>query len=387
MVCAGSVVLEEGEPDSESAYAAEGTLAHALASHCLLNKLGTKGILFLEHNGKEEIIPMDMRQNVQEYLDFVREHSAAHHLLVEQKLPLEDITGEKDANGTADSVVIEDEGDCLRVIDFKYGMGVKVSAFENPQLRIYGLAALRQFDMMGNFKRIKLGIHQPRMEHIDEEELTIAEINKFAEEVRLAVARVDAAKKSNSLENYLVPGKKQCQFCRARAKCPALANLVSEATGADFEDETQSKLIEPVNIGVAMDKADLIETWIKGVRQKAEAELFAGHPVAGYKLVEGKLGNRKWINEDDVVAVAKAAKLTDAELYEQSPLSPAKMEKTLKGKPKIWEKMKTLYTQKPGEPSVARATDPRPAYNPKHGDDFEDLTKVPRRKLVTSDEC
>lgn len=368
MACEGSIVLEAGEPNPDSEYAAEGNLYHALMARCLETGDEPNKYLMLG----DEIVPLDMRQVAQEALDRTRQQAKGRYLLTEQKLDLESITGEKGAKGTADVVIIGE--DYVQVIDHKYGMGVRVSAKDNPQTRIYGLAALRQFDVLGDYKKVRLGIDQPRLEHYDEEELTIEEINTFAQEVKQAVKRVEEATRSNSLDGYLHPGITQCKFCRARAKCPALAKVVSDATGADFEDETQKELIEPINIGAAMDKADLIETWIKGVRAKAEAELFAGHPVAGYKLVEGKLGNRKWINEDDVIALAKTAKLTDDELYNQSPRSPAQMEKKLKGKPKIWEKMQKLYTQKPGEPSVARATDPRPAYNPKHGDDFEDLT-------------
>ena len=373
MACAGSVVLEAGEPDVESEHAAEGTLAHDLAAHCLETGKDASEFLMLEHKGKDEIISLEMRQATQEYLNDVRAAAKGHYLQVEQKLNLEFLTEEKGATGTADAVIIENGGEVLHVIDLKYGMGVRVEAQDNPQTRMYGLAALHQFGMLGDFKTVKLGINQPRLDHVDEEELTIEEINAFAEEVRQAVKRVNTALRSNSLDGFLHPGKKQCQWCKAKAKCPALANLVAEETGVDFEDLNQTKLIDPIDPGHALSKVEMIELWCKGVRGKVEADLLSGRPVKGWKLVQGKLGNRKWSNEDDVVAVGKAAKLTKDEIYSSALLTPAKMEKKLKSKPKIWQKLQSLIVQKPGEPSVAPSSDPRPVYDSKPQDDFEEV--------------
>lgn len=123
MACAGSVVLEADEPDSESEYAREGTIAHALAAHCLETEDDAKEWLMFQYAGKDEIISMEMRQAVQEYLDNVREQAKGQHLLVEQKLDLEPITGEKGAMGTADTVIIGDGGEYIQVVDLKYRWG------------------------------------------------------------------------------------------------------------------------------------------------------------------------------------------------------------------------------------------------------------------------
>lgn len=373
MACAGSVVLEEGEPDSGSVYAAEGDLAHALASHCLTRKLPTKDFLFLEHKGKTEIIPMDMRQYVQEYIDQVLEDAEGGQLLVEQRMDLEPLTGEVGAKCTADIVILKD--DMLQVTDFKYGGGVLVNAQGNPQTRIYGLTALDQFEMMGDFKHVKLGIHQPRMENVDEETLTVAELHAFADEVRAAVRRVEQAKKSNSLDGFLHPSKKTCQWCKAKAKCPALGSIVVEATAADFDDVSQVQLVDPINLSKAMSKIGMIEEWCKGVRSKVESELLAGRAVAGFKLVEGKLSNRAWLDEDATLKHALALGASEEDVQVTAARSPAQMEKKLKKQPKIWTAMqKMLATRKPGPPSVAPVSDPRSEYKPNGAADFEDVS-------------
>lgn len=373
MECAASVVLEADEPDSESAYAAEGTLAHALAYHCFRNKLAAKKVLLLKHKGKDEIISSEMADFVQEYIDQVLEDAKGGNLLIEQKMDLEPLTGEKGAKCTADVVIIT--GDLLQITDFKYGAGKFVNAQGNPQTRMYGLAALDQFEVMGDFKHVRLGIHQPRMENIDEETLTVAELHAFADEVRTAVRRVEQAKKSNSLDGFYSPSKKTCQWCKAKAKCPALATVVVEATAADFDDVSQVQLIDPVNLSKAMSKIGMIEEWCSGVRGKVESELLAGRPVAGFKLVEGKLSNRAWLDETIVVKKALALGASEEDVQITEARSPAQMEKKLKKQPKIWTAMqKLLATRKPGPPSVAPVNDPRTEYKPNGAADFEDVS-------------
>lgn len=371
MTCYGSVVLEAGEPNVESEYAAEGTLAHTLAAHCLTNKIDAKNVLMvLAPDGKSEIISQEMAEYVQEYLDHIYEAAAGHHLMVEQRLDIEWLTGEKGAKGTADAVIASDDGDFIQVIDLKYGMGVRVAAAENPQLRIYGLAALNQFEMLGDFKKIKLSVYQPRLDHVDSEELSVKELMEWAANVKLAASEVRKAQKSNSLNGFLHPSKKACKFCKAKARCPALANIVSKETGADFDDITQTALVAPIDLSAAMDKIELIEQWCTGVRSKVESELLSGTPVKGYKLVEGKLGNRKWINEAE--NGLKTIGLHDEDIYETSMRTPAALEKKIKKKkPDLWNEATQYYSQKAGQPSVAPSSDPRSAYNPKHENDFE----------------
>ena len=125
-------------------------------------------------------------------------------------------------------------------------------------------------------------------------------MRKFEQKVREAAQRVEQAHKSNSLDGFLQTGP-QCKNCRARHKCQKLASEVREETLVDFSDETQTALPEPVDLAKAGAKLELIEAWMKGVRTKIEAELFSGRPVKGWKLVEGKKGNREFIDEEEVV--------------------------------------------------------------------------------------
>jgi hypothetical protein len=112
---------------------------------------------------------------------------------------------------------------------------------------------------------------------------------------------------------------------------------------------------------------------MRGVRAKVEAELLAGRKVNGFKLVEGKKGNRQYDDEATVEAECKAMRLTQDEMYSFKLKSPAQLEKQLKNNPKKWERIMKHIKQKEGKPSVAKAGDPRPTYNSNPSADFGEV--------------
>lgn len=58
-----------------------------------------------------------------------------------------------DGFGTRDIILIY--GDRLEVIDLKGGKGVKVSAVENPQMRLYALGAINNFGVLYDTQKVK----------------------------------------------------------------------------------------------------------------------------------------------------------------------------------------------------------------------------------------
>lgn len=143
MTCSGSNVLSEGIEDPGSGYAAEGTAAHELAERILKGADGKDLIGKKAENGIE--FTADMLTEVLKYVTTVRDlvASTGGTLLVEQRLSIEHLTGEADAHGTSDCVILADSE--LIVGDLKFGRGERVDAEENHQLMIYALAALEKF--------------------------------------------------------------------------------------------------------------------------------------------------------------------------------------------------------------------------------------------------
>lgn len=383
MACPGSVVLEADYPDQGSAYADEGTAAHTLAAYVLQDKTeADEYIGEVIHVGERKFtVDKTMAAHVGNYVKLVRELAAGHTLLVERKVPIGHLTGETGATGTADAVIINGAERNLTVVDLKYGMGVQVDAIENPQLQMYALGAYEAYSVLADFDTVSMYIHMPRLNHVSEYHISVTELLRFASEVRAAAMDVgqakaqpyaDARDDTLSLRDYLQPGEKQCRFCKAKASCPALLAEVTEvvggkpATAEDFAQFTPDAADELGSAGdnylsMAMAKVGLVEDWCKAIRAEVERRLLRGDTVPGYKLVEGKLGNRQWTSQDEAEAAMKSMRLKQDEMYERKIISPTAAEKVLKQNPAKWEKLQKLITRNPGKPSVAPAADKRPA--------------------------
>lgn len=428
---------------ASSKYADEGTTAHALAAMCLTE--GTDAAAYIgrliesedyEHaklspsgakkwmacpgshalESTEEFVERcfsmevtdDMAEYTQVYIDAVRQRVEEYKLagavevilLVEQRLPIAHITGEEGATGTGDAVIIAVWADGTALVDvgdLKTGMGVVVSAFENPQLQIYGLGAIEQYGLLYEITKARLTIYQPRISREPSDwEISAEELLAFGEHAkdRAATARVAKEFMANWIDGpgyeYLTPGDHcRTSFCKVRATCPKLAAFVEEGVGADFEviaheaekgtrlgtsgdDSTPSD-----DLATKMQAVDLIEDWCRAVRAEVERRLLAGQPVPGYKLVQGKRGARAWSDKDEAEKLMKSMRLKREEMYEFSLISPTAAEKIAPKynkdgvllpnqpdtiiKPKQWVKLKEYITQSDGKPSVAPESDKRPA--------------------------
>ena len=360
MRCPGSVALEAPFPDNSNRYSAEGTLAHDLAAHFLQDAVdphtlvGTGATV----DGFDFTISKEMAAFVVDYAKLVREYAEGGMLLVEKRVDFSPVIDVPDSFGTSDAIIIK--GDELIVVDLKYGMGVKVDATENEQLQLYALGALNDFGILADFAMVTMVIHQPRLNHVSEWSIPVAQLEAFGKEAHLAAMEV-----LDEGAQRLKAGEKQCRFCKAKAVCPALNDNVSLATAgvatvADFA-EFLPALAED-GLSTAMSRVELVEQWCKGIRAEVERRLLAGTPVEGYKLVAGRKGNRAWVDAAEAEQIMKKSfRLRDDDMYTKVLISPVAAEKLLKDTPKRWARVQDLITRGEGKPSVAPATDNRPA--------------------------
>jgi hypothetical protein len=432
-----------------SKYADEGTIAHALAAMCLQE--GTDAAAYVgrvieaedyEHSklspsgahrwmrcpGSTALetriafvprkfslpVTQDMAAGVQIFLDNVRQYASepSIDLLVEQKLDISEVIGVEDHSGTGDVIILDHRAEELQVHDLKFGRGVLVSAFENEQMLIYAASALRQYAvLMESIKRVRMVIHQPRInEAPDEWDVSVEEVVAFEEKARALAARATAAREECDTDTAtwesenLVPGEKQCKFCDAKATCPALARTVAEGVLGDFEAlntsnadtaikeaTTAVRLQDNWQLAHTLTLVPLIEDWCAAVMAHAEAKLLAGEKIAGWKVVQGKKGNRAWSSEDEAEQMLKTFRLKHDEMYEYSVISPTTAEKRAvqldkNGKPKAgqeekpigakqWEKLCGLIKQADGKPTVVPESDKRPALEiAPAADDFQEVT-------------
>ena len=361
MVCPGSVALEATEPDRGSPYAAEGSAAHVLLERCLHAHVDAQQFYDTEIDGFT--VDDEMVESVQQVLDYVRDLGGAR--LIEQRVDYSPwVVG---GFGTADIVIFI--GDLIIVVDFKYGKGVKVYAEDNPQGMCYGLGALNDFALLGDFKRIRIVIAQPRMDHIDEWEIPVEQLFDWAEtELR------PAAERALSDEPVFNPGEKQCQFCRAKTTCRARAEHFLAIAIEDFEGIDGSLAPKPTDKLTNAEVATLIPhltaltNWVKAIRAYAFDELDRGGDIPGYKLVEGK-SDRAW-RDPKAAEAALRKKLKVGDVFTKKLISPAQAEEKLGKTDRI---LKTHVVKPPGNSTLAPLSDDRPALNGNIEDDFKDV--------------
>lgn len=390
MRCPASLALEADCPDSSSEFADEGTAAHELAQMALTAGSPVSAFMgrVIEVNGRSFTVDQDMVGYVATYVDLVREIADSGTLFVEQRVDFAAAIGVEPGEGfgTADAIVITHDGE-LQVHDLKYGRGVRVDAEQNEQLMLYGLGAVELFSIAYDFDRVRVFIHQPRLDHVSEwvcpvDDLTGAFAAQAAQQAAAAI-EAHTISEQDMIVQYASPGDKQCRFCKAKASCPAASAAVAAAVVGDFKELTEGAIEQAVSdlplvfsraLGRKMAVVDFVEGWCKAVRARSEAELLAGREVEGFKIVDGRRGPRQWVNPGEVETTLKAMRLKTEEIYDLKLISPTTAEKLAKGGtigPRQWSKLEGLVTQSPGKPSVAPVSDPRPASNV--ADDFAGL--------------
>jgi hypothetical protein len=361
LYCSGSVEAQKPYKESRSGFADEGTAAHELAELCLkgnLNPYDFESKTLPETNWIT--IDKSMCRHVSDYMGFIEEFKG--HKIYEQKLDYSEYA--QDGFGTADCVILD--GDTVIIIDLKYGQGIKVNA-DTTQTKIYALGVLSEFGMLQDIKTIRMFIYQPRLDHVDENVMTIDELLRFGEWVK---DRAQAAMKPNA---PLTAGDKQCLWCKHKARCPELMRYTENAIQnefADFDDMVSVNRLNDDQLSIALSSAPLIKSWLSAVEEVVKERLESGEGFKGYKLVEGR-SSRDWADIDEAESALRIDH-TDEELYEMNFISVAKFEK-LVGKKNIKE-FENLIVKKTGKPTVALETDPRKSLSVSSNDfsDFDD---------------
>ena len=159
--CPPSARLGESIEDRASDYAAEGTAAHTLGEYNLNVALGipapdpTPDLAY--YNGEMEEMANGYAAYILELVETAKQNCADPEVLIEERLYFSRYV--EGGFGTVDCVVIADG--TLRIVDFKYGQGVLVTAEGNPQLQLYALGALELFDGIYDIDRVAMTIYQP----------------------------------------------------------------------------------------------------------------------------------------------------------------------------------------------------------------------------------
>lgn len=352
-------------------YSREGTAAHDLAAKCLMLSVSPMDFLgdTIEVEGETFVVDDGMAHYVGIYVDAIMQRVAEFgaDLEVEASVRLEFLA--PGTKGTADAILRY--GETVEVHDLKYGRGVQVSAQGNEQLRLYAAGAA---EVTAGAKRVAMFIHQPRLDWTDSEELGIGELREWKREA------IFAARLAMGDHAPFKAGEHQCRWCPFLAQCPAASAAIADATGATFADLTDDAPAEAspeaITVGQNMQAVEFVQNWAKAVQERAKELLNAGESVPGWKLVQGRAGNRQWDDEEAVEKLMKKSfRFKDADVYTKKLITPTVAEKTIAKKyPKRWAKCEEHITR--GAPSVALVpeSDKRPAVSV--ANDFDNLENL-----------
>lgn len=363
--CTAAPHLEADMPDVSSGFAVEGTLAHAYCAKKLKTFLG----LPTEHEDKEIAELADYHTGeMDEYTDayatiVIEKYNAARaitpdaQLLVETRLDFSEHI--PDSFGTADAIIIADG--TMDVIDFKYGKGVSVSAFKNPQMQIYALGAYDKFSFEYRIDRVRMTIIQPRIDNLSDYELSVSDLMAWTDEVL-----TPRAQEAFSGQGTQTPGE-WCRFCKVKSRCRALAD---QSLKTAFE-KPDPQLLNPQELADVLPKLETIKIWLTGIEEYALHTALSGTAVPGWKVVEGR-STRKITNPTAVSDALSGAGIGRDLLYKPQELLPITELEKLVGK-KQFAALCAQWISKPqGKPTLVPESDKRQAINTVE-DDFADI--------------
>lgn len=357
IACPPSALLSKKFEDFSSSFAQEGTDAHTLAQYKLEKLLGlptkdpTESLSFYDE---------EMNDHAENYAAFVleqvekaKETCVDPQVLIEQKLDFSSYVPE--GFGHVDCLIIADG--TLTVIDYKYGLGIKVSSERNPQMFCYALGGLALFDGIYDIDNVRLVIYQPRRENISEYSISKNELIQWAEDVLSPTAEL-----ASKGEGEYKAGE-HCQFCKAKATCRKRAEYNLELAKYDFEVPAT---LDHDEIAAILVKADELVSWANDVKEYALKEALNGTKFEGFKLVAGR-SNRKYTDEaaaaDLVIAAGK-------DPFEKKLLGITAMTALL-GKKAFEDILGGLTYKPPGKPVLVTADDKRPEFNSAY-EDFDE---------------
>ena len=363
--CPPSARLEEkfneSNPVKSSVYADEGTLAHEFANIILEYKLGRMNDKeFTTENNKLKKNPLysdEMVPQVMKFVEYVLEQFEEANArtqggavcLVEQMLDFSEYVEE--GFGTGDAVIIGNG--VMEVVDLKYGKGVQVDAVENPQLSLYGLGALNEYEMMYDIDKVKLTIFQPRIDNFSTWETTPEKLEDWGLHTVMPIAR-----KAYVGEGLHKAGE-HCRWCSVKAMCYTLAQRNIKLARNDFKEPELLTIKELTDI---YKQIPMLTDWANAVADYLRDQAVKGTDVPGYKVVAGK-SNRKITDEKGMRLKLLELGYTEKQFEKVSMFGIPDLEK-LVGKATLEKDLKEYWTKPEGAPTLVPSDDPRPAIDP-----------------------
>lgn len=364
--CTPSARLEENFEDRSSDSAKEGTLAHAIAEakvrNMLIDPLPKRSFnKILKDFTKDAMYQKEMDALTDEYAEYIRgivlSYAQKPYIAVEVKLDLSVYIPE--GFGTADCIIIS--GNELHIVDLKYGKSVAVSAEDNPQLKLYALGAVGEYELFYNIQSVHMHIFQPRNNDGGGTFTTsVQELKAWGESIRPTVEMA-----------YMGAGEQKvgpwCGFCKAKPICQKHAEKCRELAALEFK---KPELLTLEEVGAILQQARDVAIWVKVLDEWALAEALKGIDIPGWKAVAGRK-TRSWSDMDTAFKKLTDSGIDEAVLWKKTPLTLAQVEDEI-GKKDFATLVGDMVTTSTGKPALVPESDKRPALKIKAADEFKE---------------
>lgn len=384
--CPGSVREEAAYPDERSGAAAiDGTHSHTLLEHCVkagaADPLPMVGIKMKDDDG-EFTVDAERAQRVKVAIDYIKQRHAESlgiaQLIAEQRVDPQWLLSRDDLSGTVDVQIHDVLHGVLEIIDYKDGMN---DAWDSAilQMEQYAVGALAGFKIAKPnpypYKTVRMTVIQPKLTLRGGQAVRSVDypVDKVLDEVARTIVIEAAA--TDRPDAPLVPGEKQCRYCRAKGGCAALSTKALQVVDtvditASAAEKDPTKMTDEQIVQI-MEAAPLLRQMLEGVEKEAQTRMERGADIPGLKMVNGK-GHRAWkLSEDEMAERLRKMGVPKESVYKTTLVSPAQAEKLR------WKKrdgtdvqlterqLKTLETEymvkTVGKPVVALAADSRTA--------------------------
>lgn len=379
--CTGSPKMEDGRPEGDTSAADEGTVAHWIAAKILKNEELPKLDTTWEIDEDKKVQPAiadtdnpiitydrDMLDYVRKYTDAVKCFSVYH---IEEKVELSGILSYAEAYGTPDCVSFStvDGVTEIQIHDLKYGYN-EVAAENNLQLLCYAYGDYQYRSVNAQQPhQYRLMIHQPRLNLVNEVVYTIAELREKWQAIKARAKQVQSGETSLNAGDHCAK-----YYCKAQAVCPALSDHVLDLLPDEVKPEQ--------DISSKLERIPAIRKWCDAVEAEAyDLAVEKAVQIPGFKVVEGRQGNRQWLSKEEAEEALKAMRIKHDQMYKYDVISPTAAEKLFKegviGK-RQWPKLVELITRSESKLQLVPQSDKRKAVEVKPEldlltEDFSDL--------------
>ncbi len=304
MLCPGSYHQEvQLPPDQEASFpelAAQNTELHEMIGQVILSNMTTEDALEAAGDHSGAVL------SCLRYAQVMIERNPHALVNVEHRV---DCGGMHHSvqRGTADLVLVEAFHRAI-VVDWKLGYRQPAPAESNLQLAAYAVAVSDEFET----PEVAIAVVMGRMGRVSQALLGPDQLDDARERIN------GIAERASNPMAPLRPSADACRYCKAKATCPALAEVTFQAleSGADVEGWT------PVQLAQLLGVAYMAAEWAGAVKSEAYKRLSMGGQVPGYQLVEG---NRRKSWKDDVTVEQLEELAEELKKDKDAILSPRKL--------------------------------------------------------------